>query len=183
MKTTWGVDSQKGPSGIHNAVFTYLPCSLRSVPPWPDRPRPFGNLRGGRERPPFLRPRCGHGVGWVLTTTALSGGRSRPFESIPAGRRSRFGSLRIGSGRCPARGQELRPLFHQDAPALEQVRAGIGRFHLIPDFHFGRSSANYRIASDAFYLYGFARIGQGEEANTEWVKSKTSRFSCRSTGF
>ena len=73
-----------------------------------------------------------------------------PSIVIPAGRRSRSGSLRIASSRFAARVQELRPLLHQDAPALEQVRAGVGRFHLIPDFHFGRSSANYRIASDAF---------------------------------
>ena len=37
VKTTWGVDSQKGPSGIHKAVSTYLPCSVRFRPPWRDR--------------------------------------------------------------------------------------------------------------------------------------------------
>ncbi len=129
-----------------SSVFSSV-CASLAGPATPVRKSP--RLTGAT--PLFEAPvRAWRGVGFHNHRPALSGGRSRPFESIPAGRRSRSGSLRIGSGRCPARGQELRPLFHQDAPALEQVRAGIGRFHLIPDFHFGRSSANYRIASDAF---------------------------------
>ena len=39
----------KRPFGIHNAVPIYLPCSLWSAPPWPDRRCPFGNFQGGRE--------------------------------------------------------------------------------------------------------------------------------------
>ena len=30
-------------------------------------------------------------------------------------------------------GQVTRPVVHQDTPALEQVRAGIGRLHPVPD--------------------------------------------------
>ena len=46
------------------------------------------------------------------------------------------GRIVLSSGlrvrRCPL-DQELRPSLHQRAPALKQVRAGIGRFHLVPN--------------------------------------------------
>ena len=37
VKTTWRVDSQRGPLGIHNAVSTYLPCSVWSAALWQNR--------------------------------------------------------------------------------------------------------------------------------------------------
>jgi hypothetical protein len=36
---------------------------------------------------------------------------------------------------------------------------------------------------ERLYLCGLERIENGEEANTQWVKKKTSRFSYHSTGF
>ena len=54
-------------------------------------------------------------------------------QRIPAGRRSRSGSLWISSGRFPAHGQVTRPLVLQHPSALKQVRAGIGCLDPVPD--------------------------------------------------
>ena len=54
-------------------------------------------------------------------------------QRIPAGRRSRSGSLWISSGRFPAHGQVTRPLVLQRPSALKQVRAGIGCLDPVPD--------------------------------------------------
>ncbi len=54
---------------------------------------------------------------------------------------------------------------------------------LNPDFRFERAGANLLILSDAFIHAGSDARNQVRRIYTEWVKSKTSRFSYVSTGF
>ena len=74
-----------------------------------------------------------HGVSFLQATSSrrfLPEFHWTPFPILRWGRIVLSLGLRVR--RCPL-DQELRPPLHQRAPAFEQVRAGIGRFHLIPN--------------------------------------------------
>ena len=120
-------DSQTRFSRSHYPSCSYVHISS---PPVADR----GFRRVDGSDPPFLVPRSGT-AGWRnLHSRGHPLGGSLPSQTSLAGRRSsQSGSRRTVSGRFPTRTQELRPLLHQGAPSLEQIRAGIGRFHLILD--------------------------------------------------
>ena len=117
VKMTLGVDSLKGPLGIHNAVFTYLPCSLWSRPPWRDRGRSTGNLRGGREPPPVSRPRFEPDVARVFTRAAPPFVGSLPAESILMQEGSRNGGE---AGESSSAGFGCRSLSESCSPRAER---------------------------------------------------------------
>ena len=110
----WAGHSQKGPGGIHKAVSTYLPCSLRSRPSWPERRHPLGNLRGGRERPPS--PRRGTGMG----RCGFSQTPHCPLEVAPVHSQSLWEGIepakRSAPGTAETRQTSARPLATAGKP-------------------------------------------------------------------
>ena len=83
----------------------------------------------GHHSPPVFGGRSHHSDPWREGRHSVD--ESQVGTLTTGGLRTRRANS--GSARIPARGQELRPLLHQDAPAPEQVRAGIGRFYLVAD--------------------------------------------------
>jgi hypothetical protein len=77
----------------------------------------------------------------------------------------------------------LAPHYTAQTAHFRALRAKCGRFGLNPDFRFERAGANLLILSDAFIHAGSGARNHVRRIYTQWVKSKTSRFSSVSTGF
>ena len=133
VKRTSRVDSQKAVSAIHKYVSPDLFVFHSVTAIFLGTPCRSGNSEVDGSDPPILPPGSARRGALFSHAPHRLGGSLPSHLSLREGDPSRSGSWLIISGWCPTRPQELRPLFHQGAPALEQIRAGIGRFHLILD--------------------------------------------------